>query len=169
MLLLHTPKFWLLTHGGDVIHPQLRKVGSGYETTAAMQEKNYCTGCGTEKIVKWLSSQREVASWTSLVSTIVQCLLGMCTMHVCVEPILKFILCTQLATFFLLHIPVMSCLHGYQQILLHDTVDIAHWEQFLHRSQWSFRHCKALSYLLLFLHVDTCICYESMYCRPPCN
>ena len=56
------PKILVTYNGGDVIHPQLRKVGSGYETTAAMQEKNYCTGCGTEKIVKWLSSQREVAS-----------------------------------------------------------------------------------------------------------
>ena len=41
MQLLHTsnligfPKFWLLTHSSDVIHPQMCDFGSGYETTAA--------------------------------------------------------------------------------------------------------------------------------------
>ena len=54
-----------------------------------------------------------------VVSTFVLCLPEMCTMHVCVEPILKFIFCT-------CKLPVISCLHGYQQMLLHVIADDAH-------------------------------------------
>ena len=57
-----------------------------------------------------------------VVSTFVLCLPGMCTMHVCVEPILKFIFCTCKLDF----LPATSCLHGYQQMLLHVFADVAH-------------------------------------------
>ena len=62
-----------------------------------------------------------------VVSTFVPCLLGMCTMHVFVEPILKFIFSNvkHKGLFVYLHIPA-SCLHGYRQMLLHGTTDVAH-------------------------------------------
>ena len=48
--LIGSPKFWLITRSSDVIHPQLRNFGSGYETTAAKKRMQIATYVSLFKI-----------------------------------------------------------------------------------------------------------------------